>query len=309
MDRVSTSFAMKMATSDFLRAQLRQVEAQTHVSTGKRATDLMGYGRDATTLTAARTVQARVNAFIDNSHVLVGRLDSQNLSLDRFRDVIDQTRASLGASVASGRGDTVMIELNGWLGQAAQALNNKHEGSHVFAGGRIDVQPVAVETLSDLAALPAVADAFQNDDSIPTSRLDESTVAVSGFLASDVGTEFFTIMREIQEFHTGPSGPLNGVLTPAQMTFLEEKLDELGTAHDNATVVAAENGLIQRRVSDAVETQEARAVTLKGFISGMADVDMAEALSRLQQAQVGLQASAYAINALKSSSLLELLEP
>ena len=309
MDRVSTSFAMKMATSDFLRAQITQVEAQKHVSTGKRATDLLGFGRDATTLTAARTVQARVDAFIDNSHVLVGRLDTQNLSLDRFREVIDNARSTVGSAVAAGRADTMMIELNGWFGQSAQALNSKHEGSHIFAGGRIDTKPVEVETLASLAALPSVADAFENDDSVPTSRLDESTVAVSGFLASDVGTEFFGIMREIQEYHTGASGPLNGVLNPAQLAFLEEKLDELGAAHDRATVTAAENGLIQRRVADAVETQEARAVTLKGFIAGIADIDMAEALSRLQQAQVGLQASAYAINALKSSSLLELLEP
>ena len=309
MDRVSTSFAMKMATSDFRRAQIRQVEAQQHVASGKRASDLKGFGRDATTLTAARTVQARVESFVDNSHLLTGRLETQNLSLDRFREIVDRTRSTVAGAVAAGRADTMMIELNGWFGQAAQALNTRHEGAFVFAGGRIDVRPVEVDELAELAALPAVGDAFQNDDSVPTSRLDEATIAVSGFLAGDVASEFFTIMREIQEYHAGPSGPLAGTLTPAQATFLQDKLSELATAHDNATGVAASNGLIQRRVEDAVKTQEARAVTLKGFIAGVADVDMAEALSRLQQAQVGLQASAYAINALKSSSLLELLQP
>ena len=307
MDRVSTSFAMKMATSDFLRAQIRQVEAQEHVASGKKASSLKGYGRDATTLTAARTIQARVETFIDNSHMLVGKLQSQNLALDRFREVIDNVRSTVASGVAAGRADTMMIELNGWVSQAAQALNTKHEGSQLFSGGRIDTRSVEPGTLAELAALPTVADAFANDDSIPTSRLDESTVAPSGFLASDVGTEFFTIMREIQEYHTGPSGPLNGTLTPAQATFLQDKLAEIGIAHDNATGKAAENGLIQRRVEDAVETQQARAVSLKGFIADVADVDMAEALSRLQQAQVGLQAAAYAINALKSSSLLQLL--
>ncbi|HEX8570567.1 MAG TPA: flagellin [Caulobacteraceae bacterium] len=309
MDRVSTSFAMKMATGDFLRAQIRQVEAQNHVSTGKKATDLKGFGRDATTLTAARTVQARVDAFIDNSHVLVGRLEAQNLSLDRYRQVVDSAKSSVASSIAAGRADTMMIELNGWFGQASQSLNTKHEGASLFAGGLIDRRPVEVDDLTELAGLPAVANAFHNDDSVPTSRLDESTVAVSGFLASDVGTEFFGIMREIQEYHTGVNGPLNSTLNPTQTAFLQDKLAQLGVAHDNATRVAAQNGLIQRRVDDAVTAQEARAVTLKGFISGVAEVDMAEALSRLQQAQVGLQASAYAINALKSSSLLNLLEP
>jgi flagellar hook-associated protein 3 FlgL len=309
MDRVSTNFAMRNATSEFLRAQIRQVEAQMQVSTGKRASDLKGFGRDATTLTAARTVKARVESFLDNTRILVGRLDTQNLSLDRFRGVVESARGSIASAVAAGQSSTVMIELQGWFSQAVQAVNTKHEGAHIFAGGRIDTKPVEITSLTDLAALPSVADAFQNDQSVPTSRLDETTTAVSGFLADDVGTEFFSILRDIQIYHAGPSGPLSGQLTPAQSAFLEGKLQALADAHDRMIVKTAENGLIQRRVDDAVATQQARSTTLTGFIADVADIDMAEALSRLQQAQMGLQASAYAINALKSSSLLDLLQP
>jgi flagellar hook-associated protein 3 FlgL len=309
MDRVSTSFAMKAATAEFLRSQLRQVEAQRQVSTGKKATDLRGFGRDATTLTAARTVQARVDAFLENSKSLVTRLDTQNLALDRLRGVADSARAAVGTAISSGRADTLMIELNNWFGQAAQALNTTHDGNQLFSGGRIDVKAVQVGDLAGLAALPTVGDAFHNDRSAPSSRLDESTTAVSGFLADEVATEFFTILRDIQNYHAGPSGPLNGQLTDAQSTFLEGKLSALGKAHEGLINKTAENGLMQRRVDDAVEAQSRRASTLTGLIAGVSEVDMADALTRLEQAQMGLQAAAYAINALKSSSLLDLLEP
>jgi flagellar hook-associated protein 3 FlgL len=309
LDRISTNVAMKNATSDFLRAQMRQSEAQVQVSTGKRANDLKGFSRDATTLTAARTVRARVDAFLDNSRSLVGRLDSQNLALDRTRQVAENARGSIASSVAAGQAGTLMIELNSWFGQAAQSLNSKHDGTYLFAGGRVDVTPVPVTSLSDLAALPGVADAFENDESPPVSRLDETTTAVSGFLADDVGAEFFGILRDIQIYHEGPNGPLTGQLTEAQSDFLESKLPLLNAAHDQLIARTAENGLIQRRIEDAVSSQTARSLTLEGFIASVSDVDMAEALTRLEQAQLGLQAAAYAINALKSSSLLELLKP
>jgi len=143
---------------------------------------------------------------------------------------------------------------------------------------------------------------------VTVSRLDESTTAVSGFLADEVGEPLFTLMRDIQIYHAGPNGPLNGNLTPAQTAFLESKLADFSAAQQGLTVTAAENGLVQRRVEDAVKTQESRAVAMEGFISDVAEVDMAEAISRLQQAQAALQASAYTMNMLRSTTLLDLLK-
>ena len=56
-----------------------------------------------------------------------------------------------------------------------------------------------------------------------------------------------------------------------------------------------------------MDTQEARRSMLEGMVGGITDVDMAEAISRLQQAQTTVQASAQVFSTLSQSSLLKLL--
>jgi flagellar hook-associated protein 3 FlgL len=60
-------------------------------------------------------------------------------------------------------------------------------------------------------------------------------------------------------------------------------------------------------VESAIQAQQARSVTLEGFLGEITDVDMAEAFTRLEQAQTALQASAFALQSLQKMSLLDLL--
>ena len=309
--RVSTFTGYQNASSDLLRAQARQFEAQAQVSSGKRANDLKGFGPDADILTAARTVQSRVTTFIDNAKTLASRLETQDLALSRTAEVVGSAREAVASSIAAGRAPTLMKELDSWFASAAQTMNMKHDGRHLFAGTQVDNKPVTIDNLDALVALaPAgpVDAVFVNDNSPPMSRLDESTTAVSGFLASNIGTEFFEILRDIKVYHDDPlTGPLTGPLQPAQEQFLRDQLVRLDGAHRGAIQVTAENGLLQNRVQDALEAQEARSVTLDGFLGEVTDVDMAEAATRLQAAQAALQASAFALQSMQKMSLLDLL--
>ena len=307
INRVGSYNALQSASFELLRAQSRQVQAQQEVATGKRASDLRGFGTQADVLTAAKTVQARVETFIENGKALSARLESQNLALERVSESVNGARQAVGSAISAGRGPTLMAELDSWLATAAQSLNMKHDGRYLFSGSNTDDVPVAIDNLDDLR-LQGVAAAFQNDAAPPKSRLDESTTAVSGFLADKVGTEFFTILRNIKDFHeTVGSGPLDGPLNAAQETFLKQQLGLLEAAHGNTVEVTAQNGLLQNRVEGAMEAQQARSVTLEGFLGEITDVDMAEAFTRLEQAQTALQASAYALQSLQKMSLLDLL--
>ena len=308
MNRVATFNSMSNASFELLRAQARQVKAQQEVATGKRAGDLQGFGREADTLTATRSVHQRVNTFIDNAKALSAKLETQNLALEQLSDSADGARQAVATALAAGSGPTLMKELESWLGSASQALNMQHDGRYLFAGST-ESKPVVVNDLTTLAA-GAVTAAFTNDTAAPKSRLDESTVATSGFLADDAGAELFGILRDIQIYHAAPAtGPLDGNLTQAQQDFLRTQLDRLRTAHTNTVTVTAENGMLQNRVGAALDAQETRATTLEGFLGDLTDVDMAEAFTRLEQAQAALQASAFALNTLQSMSLLKLLQP
>ena len=306
LNRVSTFNALQSASFELLRAQSRQVQAQAEVATGKKATDLKGFGNQADVLTAARTVQARVETFIDNGKALAARLETQNLALERVGESVGGARQAIAEAIASGRGPTLMQELGSWLASATQSLNMKHDGRYLFSGSNTDDAPAVIDNLDDLWALGVPA-AFQNDQAPPKSRLDESTTAQSGFLADAVGTEFYTILYDIKVYHETVA-PLDGPLTPADDAFLRTQMGRLETAHGNSLEVTAQNGLLQNRVEHAIKAQQARSVTLAGFIGDVTDVDMAEAFTKLEQAQTALQASAYALQSLQSMSLLQLLK-
>lgn len=306
LTRVSTAFAFATAGADLMRAQSQQVEAQNQVSTGKRARDLRGFGRNSETLIAARTVHARAQGFVDQHKLLAGELSVQDQALTTVVDVAADSKQLILSAVSSGRAETLIGSLDSLFSQAADALNWKHEGRYLFAGAQVDVPPVAVSDLAQLVATPA-AQVFKNDEVRTVSRLNESSTIKTGFLASDVGSEFFEILREIHDFHTSVDGPLTGVLDEVQLTFLKTKLGEIDTASDALVSRAAENGLLQQRVDDAAEQQGRRVDLLEGFMAEIADVDIAEALTKLEQAKIALQASGQALRVLQESSLLNML--
>lgn len=73
------------------------------------------------------------------------------------------------------------------------------------------------------------------------------------------------------------------------------------------TNAAAQNGLIQNRADGSQKTQVARQTMLTGMIGDVTDVNMADAVTKLQQAQLQVQASAQVFSMLQGSSLLNFL--
>ena len=78
-------------------------------------------------------------------------------------------------------------------------------------------------------------------------------------------------------------------------------------SHDDLVDRAAENGAMQKRVDSHITAQSAQADSLESLIGDRTDVDMAEALTKLQQSQLAVQASAQVLATLKDMSLLDVL--
>ncbi len=305
MTRVSTGEGWNSALLNLMNAQQRQFEAQNRVSSEKIATDLKGYGRSSETLTAFKSAQARLNGFVANGEAVASRLTSQDLGLTSLADAADGARQAINDALASGRGDALMVDLEGRFQAAMDALNAKHEGRFLFSGGRTDTKPVNAETLADLTTAPSVASLIVNDDLKAASRLDDFTIVETGFLANELGTDVMEAFKAVQAFHEAT--PFGGELTDAQRTFLAGITASFQAAHEDVTNAAARNGSLQTRVDTHVTSQKDQAASLTEIIGKRTDVDMAEAITKLQQAQLSVQASAQVIAQLRGVSLLDLL--
>ncbi len=327
MDRVTSFSTYNSVIGNFMRAESRQNEANVQISSGKIAADLKGFGVAAEALTAARTLKTRVEGFADSAARLSAKLDSQDQALNQLGDAGQSARGAIANAIASGRGDGLMTALSSYFGQATSAMNTKYNGRYLFAGGKVDTPPVSATSMGDLVTSSPVPPAapwnptpwtpdpastfnnvFQNDQQPATSRLDESTTVTTGVLASDAATGLFDAFAKVQAFDQTSGEPFTGKLSQTQIDFLTGMLGSFDTANAGVTDTTAANGLMQARVDRAKTTQEDRKTSLDVMMGDITDVDMAEALSRLSQAQVALQASAHIFSSLQDSSLLNYLK-
>ena len=306
MDRVTTLTNYNSVIANLMAAEVRQNQAQNQVSSGKVANDLKGYGVNAEALTAANTLKTRVDSYVQTATDLGPQLDSQDSALTQVSNAGLGARQAIANAVATGSADGLMSSLQSFFSQAVAGLNTQYNGTYLFAGGKVDTQPVTASQLSDLTS-PPPGGIFQNDQLVTSSRLDESTTVQTGMLASNVGQNLFNAFSSVEAFTQGGSGPLSGTLTAAQTSFLTGMMQTFDQANKGLTDTQATNGLMQNQVSRSQTTQEDRQTTLQSMIAGITDVDMAQAASRLSQASTALQASAQVFASLQSTSLLNYL--
>jgi flagellar hook-associated protein 3 FlgL len=307
--RVSTVGNYSAVLANLMAAQQRQIDAGEQVATQKKGSDLKDYSKKAEILTAMRTVQARVNSYLEQNGLIADKLQTQDTALNQIADSAKATREAIAEALASGRADTLMQDLQAQLRNAVEGMNARYGGKYLFAGGQIDTLPVDITSMSDLTAQPVIANHFHNDSFIAQAKVDDATLVSTGVLASNLGTQLMTAYQTIQTFEETPgSGPITGALTDAQRTFLEGQLATWDSTYNNLTNITGRNGLTQKRVENIASDLTSRGNSLKGMIGGITDADMAEAATALDQAQVSVQAAAQVLLSLQSSSLLNLLK-
>ena len=302
MTRVSTAGNYHSALADLMSTQVRAQEAQTRISTQKVATDLTGFGRGSETQTALKSMQSRIEGFINTGETVSARLAAQDLAFDRVTSGASGGRQAIAEALASGRIDGLMQQLQNNFQVAQDGMNTKHQGRYLFAGGSVETVPVVSMTMADLAAAPSVADSFVNDSLKQTSRLDESSRMETTFLADEIGTDLFQIFRDIQIYHG--TTPITDPMSDVTRDFLTTQLQRFDTARVKITDMAARNGAMQNRVDTILKSQEAQQTSLDQLLSTKTDADMAQAITDLQLSQVAIQASAQVINQLRQVSLL-----
>jgi flagellar hook-associated protein 3 FlgL len=306
MTRVSTGSNYSIMTSNLMRAQQRQNILGEQVASQKVANDLKGYSKNAEVLTAMRSAQAKIDGLIDQTKLVANRLDMQDTGIGQVADGIQTGRAAIENAMAAG-GATLMQQLEAAFGNVTQGLNTKSNGRYVFAGALTDTAPTTASTLADLTAAPTTASLFKNDNYIATNRIDEQTTVQTGVLGDALGTKAFDAFKQVQAY-VEANGPFSSPLTSAQHTFLEGMVSTFKAAHTDALNTQGKNGLVQKRFETAGVELKDRADTLTGMVGGIVDVDLAEAVTRLEAAQMAVQAAAQVFASLQSSSLLNVLK-
>ena len=307
IDRIGSYANAQLMFAYIMKAENALDISNRQVATGKVADNYAGYRDKTAIMEAARSASARADANAAAATQALARLDVQDAQLSQLSELANEIRTTITKASADRDGTSLMSQLEAYFDQIVGVMNSKDANGYIYAGDNNQTAPVVVNSLADLAALPTVADAFANGPIKTEVKIGDSQNVEVGLLASDLATDLFDLLRQVAQFDAGVNGPFSGTTTPAQQTFLESMIPTAMTAQRNVNAQAAANGIHYQTVKQAMEQLEASSVVYKGFVANIEDVDMAEALARLNQNQVALQAAFQVTSTLNRLSLLNYL--
>jgi flagellar hook-associated protein 3 FlgL len=311
VDRVSTAGQYSAILANLMTSEAQQTNAEDRVSSGVNGNDLKAFSQQAETLTAMKSVDARITNYQAQNTQIAAKLTVQDQALTGVAGAATAVSQAIDNALAAGDGTSMMQEIQSQFSTAVSSLNTQYNGQYLFAGGQINTQPVTAQQMTDLTAgsppLPAVSTFFQNDSYQAQAKLDDTTTVTTGQLASTLGTPLLTEFQAIQAYNDGPNGPLTGTLNTTQQAFLTTEMQNFTSIATNLTQATAQNGLVQDQVTQVATNLTTQQNTLTSMIGNITDADMAKAATDLSNAQLSVQASAKVLQALQSDSLLQLL--
>jgi flagellar hook-associated protein 3 FlgL len=303
--RIATSQSWNSALLNLTLAQQSQFEANEQYTTQKVSTDLKGYGRDAETLASHQFSRGQLTSFSDVNQMVADRLEAQDTALVQVSDSASQAHQHILDAIASGKSDGLFEAISGDMSQALTGLNFKFQGNYMFGGGNEATKPVNISTLADLDNVATADLAFTNGTVKKVSQIDSNTTIQTGMLASDIGTSLMQAFKDLRDFLTANPA---GNMTEQQKSDLGVIATAFNTASTDLNNRTALNGTLQNQVSNSQSSLATQEQALDKLISDKTDVDLADAYTRLQQAQQAVQASAQILSNLSSISLLNYLK-
>lgn len=305
VERVATNTQAQFLLSQIMQATSRLNTSQQQVASGKVSTNYAGIGGKTSALEAARASAARAEAYQANTQTALNQVDLQDSQLTQLSKIGDQLHQAVLTAIGNNDATGFMAEVKSIFDQASQILNAKDaNGNYLFGGDKDNTPPFNATSLSQLAGLANVSDAFSNGTQKKSVMVGDGQPVQIGVLASDIGTQLMQTLKDIASFDAGSTGSFSATLTAAQATFLSSETPVAGAASSGLNLSTAANGYVFNRLNDAVDQQTALSTLYKGFVSNIEDVDMGTAVTQLNMNQTALQAALQVTAQLGQISLL-----
>ncbi len=302
MTRVASFAQSQSLLTASLKRQADLSEAQTQVTTGKKSTQYAGYAPKVSALTSARAAKVTAETHVSVNKQLSTRLDITSQQISRIYEAAQSIKESVLNAVANGQSSGTVVSLDADTKTVINALNSEFDGQYIFGGARGTQKPVTVQSLGDLVPLTTGADAFQNDTLKASISVSDGVDVQFGQLADEIASPLIDSLRRLAQLNA--TTPLDGQLSPAQETALKNELAALDGAIKQIVDQQSVLGITAKKVEDYGIEAQTRADGLEKFVSDIEDVNIAEALTRLNNDQTALQASYKVTGELSKLSLL-----
>lgn len=323
MTRVSSFGQQQLLIQAIQQNQSRVFEAQRQIATGRETDEYRGLAGETSTLLGSKSFLSRIEGYQQTIDTISGRLDANEVQVNGIITAMEEVQESIRTALANNQAEGIPELVKSTFSFIVNSLNTNIDGTFLFSGSRTGTAPVVdgvrtIEQLQDLVDPNSdgvlenpVSDAFQNTSISSQARIADGVDLEFGILADDLGSAAFAVLQDIYSYDLGtnPSstGPLQGQLDDDRFSYLQSQIGAIESVIDDIRQIQVENGLAFERL-DVIDQQHADTnVFLQTFIADVEDVDIAEAVTRLNNDNVALEASYQSIASLNSLSLLNFL--
>lgn len=306
MTRISTYNSFNFGTQGLLQGQANMAKAQAQASSQKTATDLKGYGTDAKQLVSAKTMATMLEKRTDDLKALVARADIEAAGLNSFSEAVSSLRSAMGNAVANENGAGFASALEAALATTISTANLEFAGQSIFGGNRAYEAPFINADLNTLAAQPNTDANWLDTGANRLVNLEAGHTIELSKSAQELFKPFVEFIRNVRAWENANT-PITGKLDANQLTFLKSQMAAIGAIETTALENESAAGIVNKQITDMIETNENRLTTLNAVVGKIENVDLAEVATRLTAAQTQYQASASIFAQLKNLNLLQFL--
>ena len=310
IDRVATAQQSSFFLTQINQAGVKLDDINRQIASGVVADTYAGFGDQAQVLQASISAHGRNDAYSRATTLASTQVDLQNTQITALSDLAAQLKKVVADTVANNDPRVLMAQVESIFSQAVTILNSKDaNGDYLYSGGRTDVAPVNVSTLSQLVALPSAASSFTNGNDKKSVQVGDGQSVTFGVLASDAGQTLMQALKDIATFDALPGGNFDGStnLSGVQSSFLTGQIAATDTVAQGLVAINARNGNVFKQLETVQEQQTSMATLYAGFIDKIQNTNMAEAATQLSLNQTALQAALQVTATLNQLSLLNYL--
>jgi flagellar hook-associated protein 3 FlgL len=307
---ISTSAQSALLVSQLNQDNAALNQTQQQVSSGLTSTTYGGIGDQTAALESAQAAVDRTNSYQAATQLAINQANLQDTQLTQLSTLASQLQQDITTSVANNSGSTLMSDASSIYDQVTQILNSQDSnGNYIYGGDQNNTPPVKTTSLSDLASLSSVSQAFTSGTVKGGVQVADGQTVQVGLLASNIGTGILQTLSDIANFNNSASGNFGSTLTGAQSTFLSNEIPVAQSASETVNNISAQNGDTYQQLQSALSQQQAMNTLYTGFVSNIQNVNMAQAISSLNLDQTALQAATEVTAQLGQISLLNYLSP
>lgn len=305
MTRISDLGFQQILLNSFQRAQAGAQERQIQLSTGKVSDRYSGVGVATGQLLSSEGVIERATAYEKAAAVAASRLQTQEAGLTAIAESVAALRQQFVVALASGGAEQLGPQIATEAQRIIGALNTQLGGVYVFGGVDGTVPPVTARSITDIGAA-ANTDSLFIDAARQQLSVEEGTAVDGGATALEIASDLFATLKELANA-PATLGQFSGSLTPAQTTFISQKIAELDAISDGLYSELGLNAIAQGQTDDARIRNVQRRDLAEIVASELEDADLAEVVARLNQDRIAIEAAAQALSQASELSLLNFL--